>query len=66
MARCSMCFQEKPLVPPAVPGLPEQCKGCFYKIDQLLGYLAFHGVETMIAVALDDDPESPKNKKAKA
>lgn len=46
MARCPMCFQEKPLVPVAVKELPDQCKGCFFKIDQILGYLAFHGVTT--------------------
>lgn len=47
MARCPMCFQEKPLVPGAVKGMPEQCKGCFFKIDQILGYLAFYGVTTI-------------------
>jgi hypothetical protein len=60
MARCPMCFQEKPLTPPAVPGLPEQCKGCFYKIDQLLGYLAFQGVVT----CPQDGQETVKTKKA--
>jgi len=64
MARCPMCFQEKPLGPPAVPGLPEQCKGCFYKIDQLLGYLAFQGVVTC-QDGSQKGQETAKSKKAK-
>ena len=53
MARCPMCFQEKPLIPGAVSSMPEQCKGCFFKIDQILGYLAFYGVTTV--------PEKPQD-----
>ncbi|MBA7701093.1 hypothetical protein ES703_109824 [subsurface metagenome] len=41
--RCPLCFQVKPLIPAPVKGLPDMCKGCFYKLDQMIGYLNFYG-----------------------
>lgn len=37
--RCSMCFKAKELVPALKGGEDEVCKGCFYEIDRVLGYL---------------------------
>lgn len=43
--RCSMCFKDKGgLMPPTqgMDGAPV-CKGCFYEIDRVAGFLAYHG-----------------------
>lgn len=37
--RCEMCFKVKSLGP-AQPGMDSQvCKGCFYEIDRVVGFL---------------------------
>lgn len=40
MNRCGMCFKAKDaLVPPVQGSSPVVCKGCFYEIDRVIGYL---------------------------
>jgi len=42
MARCGKCFKTKSpkdIVPPVDGMMPTVCKGCFYEIDVVLGYL---------------------------
>ncbi|MBA7552322.1 hypothetical protein ES705_44880 [subsurface metagenome] len=44
MARCDMCFKEKiSLVPPISKLDAKVCKGCFYEIDRVVGFLEHYG-----------------------
>lgn len=69
-ARCQMCFKVKVLTP-AQQGLAIQvCKGCFYEIDRVVGFLemaaaAGAGQQSVMAdlgqdEALADSPPTPQ------
>lgn len=53
MTRCGMCFKAKDLVPPLVGMAPVVCKGCFYEIDRVLGYLETIAVPVQPPLATD-------------
>ena len=67
--RCDMCFKEKPSLQPPLPKFVAMvCKGCFYEIDRVVGFLAHYGVTTvMIEPALPfKPPKPPKEQKSKS
>lgn len=42
--RCDMCFQEKSVLVPVLPSMPAMvCKACSYKVQQVLGFIVYHG-----------------------
>ncbi|MBA7707081.1 hypothetical protein ES703_115946 [subsurface metagenome] len=67
MAYCNFCFGDKSLVLPPVKGIQAQvCKGCYYKIDQVVGFLRHYGATITVQSPLPDDanpPNPPKSKK---
>lgn len=54
-----MCFKAKDLIP-AVKGATTAlvCKGCWYDVDRIVGYLEFYGL-TMTAVPAITPPTPP-------
>lgn len=66
MARCDMCFKEKTPVQRPVKGLPsEVCKGCFYEIDRVIGFLEHYGFTVVGQAALALKPPKPPRKSTK-
>jgi len=60
MPRCDMCFKEKASLQPPMPKFPGKvCKGCFYEIDRVVGFLDHYGFTVVGQTAF---PE-PKRKK---
>lgn len=44
MSRCDLCFKEKGQLQPPTPKSPAKvCKGCFYEIDRIIGFLEHYG-----------------------
>jgi hypothetical protein len=71
MARCTMCFQDRMNLAPARPGLPEVCRGCWLKIDAVLGYIELSSPLTLppqTPPIASEPPENgpPKGKPAKS
>lgn len=43
--RCDLCFKDKIGLQPVLPKCPAKvCKGCFYEIDRVIGFLEHYGV----------------------
>jgi len=60
MPRCDMCFKEKTPIQPPVKGLPAGvCKGCYYEIDRVIGFLAHYGFGVSGQGALPIKPPKP-------
>lgn len=60
MARCDFCFKEKPGLQQPLPKFPAVvCKGCFYEIDRVIGFLAHYGSTIGIQAVLPENPPSP-------
>ena len=67
MARCDMCFKEKSPLQPPVRGIPTSvCKGCFYEIDRVIGFLQHYGFSIQGQGALPIKPPKPPKPKKKA
>lgn len=63
MARCDMCFKEKPGLQPPMPKFPSKvCKGCFYEIDRVVGFLQHYGFVLQGTLGGDtlEDTKPPK------
>lgn len=59
--RCEMCFKAKQ-VGPAQPGLSVQvCKGCFYEIDTVIGFLDMAAARQQGLQSTFEDLGSPVN-----
>ena len=42
--RCNMCFKDKGSLQPPLPKFPAAvCKGCYYEIDRVTGFLMHYG-----------------------
>lgn len=53
MARCDLCFKEKIQLQPPIQKFPAKvCKGCFYDIDKIVGFLEHYGFEVHGQMAL--------------
>ncbi|MBA7714513.1 hypothetical protein ES703_123538 [subsurface metagenome] len=53
MLRCDMCFKEKASLQPPMPKFPGKvCKGCFYEIDRVVGFLEHYGVGLTIQMEM--------------
>jgi len=53
MPRCDMCFKEKASLQPPIPKFPAKvCKGCFYEIDRVVGFLEHYGVGLTIQMEM--------------
>ncbi len=50
MARCTLCFQDRPVQPP-IPGAPVTCKGCAFVITRTVGWFEANGVEMQLIMA---------------
>lgn len=62
MTRCDMCFQEKQALVPILPGVQVSvCKACSYKVDQVRGFLEYHGIRLEYQSELSLDVETPPN-----
>lgn len=49
MSRCDLCFKEKGQLQPVMPKSPAKvCKGCFYEIDRIIGFLEHYGANLQI------------------
>jgi len=68
MARCDMCFKEKPSLQPPLPKFPAAvCKGCYYEIDRVVGFLIHYGLALMSQAELPfKPPKPPKRRKSKS
>ena len=65
MARCDMCFKEKPSLAQPLPKSPSVvCKGCFYEIDRVIGFLMHYGAAILVQGELA--PLNPPKRKKKA
>ncbi|MBA7715234.1 hypothetical protein ES703_124275 [subsurface metagenome] len=46
--RCDFCFKEKAGTQPPLPKVAAKvCKGCFYEIDRVVGFLEHYGCQVM-------------------
>lgn len=62
MARCEFCFKEKGSLQAPIRNFPAQvCKGCFYEIDRVVGFLAHYGFAVGGQISL---PEKKSRKKS--
>jgi len=58
--RCNLCFKEKTGLQPPLPKFPAVvCKGCFYEIDRVVGFLEHYGCKVGIQAGLPESPPSP-------
>ena len=66
MPRCDFCFKEKSPLQNALPKMPGNvCKGCFYEIDRVVGFLMHYGVSLITQGQLAiKPPKPPKSKSA--
>ena len=63
MARCDMCFKEKTPLQAPIRGIPTVvCKGCFYEIDRVVGFLQHYGFTVSGQAALPIKPPKPPRK----
>ncbi len=63
MARCDMCFKEKIGLVPPIPRLDAKvCKGCFYEIDRVVGFLEHYGfvLQGILGGRIEDASKSKK------
>ncbi len=62
MARCTLCFQDRPVQPP-IPGAPPTCKGCAFVITRTVGWFEANGVQMQLVMAKTGEllslPQSP-------
>ncbi len=63
--RCDMCFQDKAGLSPVLPGMPTVvCKACAFKVNQVLGFIAYCGGTVSYQTALTAEVlETTKTKK---
>lgn len=68
MPRCDLCFKEKSPLQAPLPKVPSLvCKGCFYEIDRIIGYLLHYGCQIMTQGQLAvKPPKPPKSLKSKS
>lgn len=66
-SRCDLCFKEKsPLQSPFPQCQAKVCKGCFYEIDRIIGFLLHYGVRVALEQAeLPFNPPKPPKKSPK-
>jgi len=63
MPRCDLCFKEKAGLQPPLPKCEAKvCKGCFYDVDRIVGFLEHYGV-TFIQQAFFPIQKTTKSKK---
>ncbi|MBA7708665.1 hypothetical protein ES703_117568 [subsurface metagenome] len=63
MPRCDMCFKEKASLQPPIPKFPAKvCKGCFYEIDRVVGFLEHYGVGLTIQMVMEKVTKATKRK----
>lgn len=65
--RCDMCFQDKSGLMPIIPGCKAVvCKACGYKVNQVSGFLEYHGISLRYTMDVDgrtsDTDKKPKEK----
>ena len=58
---CSLCFRHKELVHPIPQAEVTTCKACAYKVEQVVGFLKFYGVELSYQAKLIP-PKPPQSK----
>jgi len=66
MPRCDLCFKEKSPLQKVLPKMQaEVCKGCFYDIDRIIGFLAHYGGSILVQgeMALEAPKRKSKGKK---
>jgi len=69
MPRCNLCFKEKTSLQPPIRKFPaEVCKGCFYEIDRVIGFLEHYGfmVEGQTAFPQPKKRTKPKSRAVKS
>lgn len=65
-SRCDMCFKEKSPLQAPIRGIPTLvCKGCFYEIDRVVGFLQHYGFTVSGQAALPLKPPKPPKKPKK-
>jgi len=64
MPRCNLCFKERPNLQQPMPKFPAQvCKGCFYEIDRVVGFIMHYGGSILLQGELAlKPPKSPKKR----
>jgi len=63
MPRCDMCFKEKSSLQPPMPKFPGKvCKGCFYEIDRVVGFMEHYGVGLTIQMQMAEKRKRTKSK----
>jgi len=63
MPRCDLCFKEKSPLQQPLPKMPcHVCKGCFYEIDRIIGFLMHYGVTLLTQGELPFKPPKPPRK----
>jgi len=68
MQRCDFCFKVKATLQAPIPDFPANvCKGCYYEIDRVIGFLAHYGygTEANIFNPPTEDPPKPPQKAPK-
>ena len=58
---CSLCFRHKELVRPIPQAEVTTCKACAYKVEQVVGFLKYYGVELVYQPKLSP-PKPPQSK----
>jgi len=67
MARCDLCFKEKGQLQPVAPKCDARvCKGCWYDVDRIVGFLEHYGIGILVQGALDLTKPKSKAKKTKS
>jgi len=66
--RCDFCFKVKTPLEPPIRGIQARvCKGCFYDIDRVLGFLEHYGFTQIGQAAMPfKPPKPPKTTKSKS
>lgn len=64
MPRCNLCFKEKSPLQKVLPKCDALvCKGCFYELDRIIGFLEHYGVNIASYQAGLFTPKPPKHPK---
>jgi len=64
MPRCDLCFKEKSPLQPVLPKCEARvCKGCYYDIDRIIGFLEHYKVKVMSYQPELSPPKPPKTSK---